>query len=44
MRDLLDSLTVNSGHNEANLGSISSAGEMGVDLLGLVLVQADEAV
>lgn len=37
-------LTVDSRHNEADLGGIGCAGEMGVDLLSLVLVQADEAV
>src|SRR5689334_15509344 len=37
-------LTVDSRHNEADLSGIGCAGEMGVDLLSLVLVQADEAV
>ncbi|KAI6757209.1 hypothetical protein HG531_003034 [Fusarium graminearum] len=37
-------LTVDSRHNKADLSGIGGAGEMGVDLLGLVLVQADEAV
>lgn len=36
--------TVNSGHDEADLGRIGGAGEMRVNLLGLMLVQAHEAV
>lgn len=35
---------VNSGHNEANLGGIGSTGEVSVDLLSFVLIQADKAV
>jgi len=35
---------VYSRHNESDLGGISGAGKMGVDLLGLVLVQAHESV
>lgn len=35
---------VDSCHDEADLGGVSSASEMGIDLLGLVLIQADEAV
>lgn len=37
-------LTVDSSHDESDLHSVGGAGEMCVDLLGLVLVQADEAV
>ena len=37
-------LTVHCGHDESNLGGIGGAGEVGVDLLRVVLVQADEAV
>jgi len=37
-------LTVDSSHDESDLHSIGGAGEMCVDLLGLVLVQADETV
>ena len=37
-------LTVHGGHDEADLCRIRGAGEMCVDLLALVLVQADEAV
>ena len=37
-------LTIDSGHDEANLGGVGGASEVGVNLLGLVLVQADEAV
>jgi hypothetical protein len=37
-------LTVDCSHDESDLGSVSGTGEMGVDLLGLVLVQADESV
>lgn len=38
------SLTVYSSHDEANLCGIRGASEMCVDLFGLVLVQAHEAV
>ena len=37
-------LTINGCHDEADLGGVSGAGEVGVYLLCLVLVQADEAV
>ena len=37
-------LTINSSHNETDLHGIGSAGEMSVDLLGLVLVERDETV
>jgi len=37
-------LTVNSGHDESYLHGIRRTGEVSVDLLGLVLVQADESV
>jgi len=43
-RVLIEALTIDGGHNKANLGGVSSAGKMSVYLLGLVLVQADEAV
>jgi hypothetical protein len=36
--------TVDSSHDESNLHSVGGAGEMCVNLLSLVLVQADEAV
>ena len=36
--------TVDSRHDKANLGGVGGAGEVCVDLLRLVLVQADEAV
>jgi len=35
---------IDSGHNESYLGGVGSASEMGVDLFGLMLVQADESV
>ena len=38
------SLTVHSSHDEADLGGVSGAGEVGVDLLLLCLVQGHEAV
>ena len=37
-------LTINGGHDEADLGGIGGTGEMCVNLLRLVLVQADESV
>jgi hypothetical protein len=37
-------LTIDGGHNETNLSCIGSASEMGIDLFGLVLVQAHESV
>lgn len=37
-------LTVDSSHDESDLHGVGGAGEMCVDLLGLVLVQADETV
>lgn len=37
-------LTINGRHDEADLGGVGGTGEVGVDLLRLVLVQADEAV
>lgn len=37
-------LTINSRHDESNLGSVGSASEMGVDLFCLVLVETDESV
>lgn len=37
-------LTVDGSHNESDLHGIGGAGEMCVNLLGLVLVQADETV
>ena len=36
--------TVYCSHDESNLHGICGAGEMGVDLLGLVLVERDESV
>ena len=36
--------TIDSGHDEANLGSVSGTRKVCVDLLVLVLVEADEAV
>lgn len=36
--------TIDSSHDEANLRRVSSASEVSVDLLVLVLVEADEAV
>jgi hypothetical protein len=41
---LLDDDVVDSGHDESNLHRIGSAGEVGVDLFGLVLVERDESV
>ena len=38
------SLTVNCSHDEADLSGVGCASEMGINLLGLVLVQADKAV
>lgn len=40
----LEKLTIDGSHDEADLGGIGCAGEVSVDLLGLVLVQADETV
>lgn len=40
----LDDDIVDRSHDEANLCGVGSAGEVSVDLLGLVLVEADEAV
>lgn len=37
-------LTIDSGHDEANLRCVGGTGEVGVDLLSLVLVQANKAV
>jgi hypothetical protein len=37
-------LTIDSSHDEADLHGIGGAGEMGIDLLGLVLVKGNEAV
>lgn len=37
-------LTVDSSHDESDLHGVGSAGEVSVDLLGLMLVQADETV
>lgn len=37
-------LTVDSGHDEADLGGVGGAGEVGVDLFLFGLVQGDEAV
>jgi len=37
-------LTVNSSHDEADLGGVGGAGKVGVDLFGVVLIQAHEAV
>jgi hypothetical protein len=37
-------LTIDGCHDEADLGGISSASKMGVDLLCLMLVQGDESV
>lgn len=39
-----EELTVDSGHDEADLGGVGCACEVGIDLLRLVLVQADKAV
>lgn len=36
--------TINSCHNEADLGSICCASEMSVDLLGLGLIKGNEAI
>lgn len=35
---------VDGGHDEANLHSVGSAGEMGIDLLALMLVKRDKAI
>jgi len=40
----LDDNVIDGGHNEADLGGVGGASEMRVDLLRLVLVQADESV
>lgn len=37
-------LTVDSGHDESNLSRVGGASKVSVDLLRLVLVQANEAV
>ena len=37
-------LTIDRGHNESDLSGVGGASEMGVDLLGLVLVKGDESV
>ena len=39
-----DGHTVDSGHDESDLGGIGGASEMGIDLFGIVLVQGDETV
>ena len=36
--------TINSSHDESNLHGISSTGEMGIDLLGFVLVERDKTI
>ena len=36
--------TIYSCHNEPDLGGVSRAREMSIDLLGFVLVEADESV
>jgi hypothetical protein len=36
--------TIDGSHDEADLGGVGSTGEVGVNLLGFVLVQADEPV
>lgn len=36
--------TIDSGHDESNLGRIGGTGEVSVDLLSLGLVEGDEAV
>lgn len=36
--------TIDRGHDESDLGGIGGTGEMGINLLRLVLVQADESV
>jgi len=41
---LLDDNVIDGGHDEADLGGIGGTGEMGVNLLGLVLVQAHKSV
>lgn len=41
---LLDDDVVDRGHDEADLHGVGGAGEMGVYLLGLVLVEGYEAV
>lgn len=41
---LLDDNVIDSSHDESDLGSIGSTGEVGVDLLGLMLIQADESI
>lgn len=40
----MDDNVIDGGHHEADLGGVGGASEMGVDLLRLVLVQADESV
>jgi hypothetical protein len=37
-------LTIDSGHDESNLGGVGGASEMCVDLFGFVLVQAHESI
>ena len=44
MSDCCPGLTIDSGHDEANLGCVCGTGEVSVDLLGLVLIQRDETV
>ncbi len=39
-----DEHTIHGGHDEANLRGVGGAGEVGVDLLRLVLIQRHEAV
>ncbi len=44
MNSMWSEHTVDSGHDEANLGRVGGAGEMRVDLLRFVLIQRDETV
>lgn len=39
-----EDLTVDGGHDESDLGGIGGTGEVGVDLLGLMLIQGYETV
>ncbi len=41
---LLDDDIVDGGHDEANLHGIGGTGEMGIDLLALMLVERDKTV
>uniref|UniRef100_A0A1Y1LSX1 Uncharacterized protein n=1 Tax=Photinus pyralis TaxID=7054 RepID=A0A1Y1LSX1_PHOPY len=41
---LLDDDVIDSRHHEADLSSVGGAGEVSINLLGLMLIQADESV